>query len=319
MRPKRPQISIIVPVYNAEATLYRCIDSILNQTFMDWELLLIDDGSRDESGRICDQYAQIDSRIRAFHKPNAGVSSARNVGLDHAIGEWIAFADSDDYTNSRWLETFAIHFDKGYSLIIQNAEEEWNNGNVSTLMHLNRGEMSLKDFLMPTYEGIKCFNGYLWHKCFRNEIIKGNKVRFNVRVRVLEDEIFIFKYCKSQINSKIFIENYSGYHYFNPSQNFSTKYGETIEEEKEVFETVKSCSLPLAYCIDRFIIGAYGSFSAEPENFESKISQLRSIIGKNINKVSGKRKYLLSLLSYTNNDKIWTFIFKFYFNITSKH
>ena len=77
-----PLISIIIPVYNSEKTLNRCVNSILNQTFMDWELLLVDDGSTDKSGKICDQYALKDFRIQVFHKKKGGVSSARNTGLD---------------------------------------------------------------------------------------------------------------------------------------------------------------------------------------------------------------------------------------------
>ena len=88
---KVPLISIIVPVYNSESTLNRCVDSILNQIFYDWELLLIDDGSIDESGKICDQYSEIDSRIHVIHKKNGGLSDARNVGLDYAVGEYIFF------------------------------------------------------------------------------------------------------------------------------------------------------------------------------------------------------------------------------------
>lgn len=92
-----PKVSIIVPVYKAEKYLNRCIDSILAQTFTDWELLLIDDGSTDRSGDICDEYAKKDTRIRVFHKENGGVSSARNLGLDSAQGEWVTFIDADDY------------------------------------------------------------------------------------------------------------------------------------------------------------------------------------------------------------------------------
>lgn len=91
MNNPNPKISVIVPVYNAEKYLHRCIDSILAQTFADFELLLIDDGSTDKSGEICDEYADKDARIRVFHKANGGVSSARNVGLDNALGEYICF------------------------------------------------------------------------------------------------------------------------------------------------------------------------------------------------------------------------------------
>lgn len=92
-----PKISVIVPVYNVEKYLTRCIDSILTQTFTDYELLLIDDGSSDNSGKICDEYAKNDKRIRVFHKTNGGVSSARNTGIQEAKGDWLIFMDADDY------------------------------------------------------------------------------------------------------------------------------------------------------------------------------------------------------------------------------
>ena len=99
-------ISIIVPVYNAEKTLNRCVSSILSQTFQDWELLLIDDGSTDRSGKLCDEYAAKDQRIKVFHKKNGGVSSARNIGLDHAKGQWVTFVDCDD-----WIVDSALDID----------------------------------------------------------------------------------------------------------------------------------------------------------------------------------------------------------------
>ena len=101
---KQPKISIIVPVYNAEKYLRQCMDSILNQSFQDFELLLIDDGSKDDSGIICDEYAKKDKRISVWHQENQGVSVARNVGLEHAQGEWIYFPDSDDIVVENALE-----------------------------------------------------------------------------------------------------------------------------------------------------------------------------------------------------------------------
>ena len=101
-----PSISIIVPVYQAEKYLSKCIESVLRQTFSDWELLLIDDGCRDSSPEICDRYAAKDDRIRVFHKKkNAGVSEARNWGMREAKGEYIAFLDSDDGFEPKALET----------------------------------------------------------------------------------------------------------------------------------------------------------------------------------------------------------------------
>ena len=98
-----PEVSIIVPVYNVEKYLPRCIDSILAQTSTNFELILIDDGSTDKSGMICDEYAKKDNRIKVFHKENGGVSSARNIGLDNASGEWLAFIDPDDAVDKEYL------------------------------------------------------------------------------------------------------------------------------------------------------------------------------------------------------------------------
>ena len=124
-----PCISIIVPVYNAREYLYRCIDSIIAQTLQSWELLLIDDGSTDESGDICDDYAEKDKRIRVVHQQNAGVSAARNTGLAVARGKYIGFVDSDD-----WIE-YGM-FDKLYcaaenemcSIVMCDATTVYSNG-----------------------------------------------------------------------------------------------------------------------------------------------------------------------------------------------
>lgn len=99
-----PLISIITPVYNVENYIHRCVDSILNQTFSDFELILVDDGSPDNCGAICDEYAAKDSRVRVIHQKNVGQAAARNRALDMARGEWIAFVDSDDWVHPRFLE-----------------------------------------------------------------------------------------------------------------------------------------------------------------------------------------------------------------------
>ena len=99
----KPIISIIVPVYNVEKYLRRCLDSIVMQTFTDWECICVDDGSPDNSGKILDEYAVKDERFVIIHKENGGVSSARNTGLDIARGEYVTFCDSDDLVEADWL------------------------------------------------------------------------------------------------------------------------------------------------------------------------------------------------------------------------
>lgn len=109
-----PKISIIVPVYNTEKYISNCIESILKQKEKDFELLLIDDGSKDQSGRICDTYATKDDRIKVIHKKNGGVSSARNLGIDHAKGEMIFFIDSDDTVGPDYLKNLEIIDDEDF-------------------------------------------------------------------------------------------------------------------------------------------------------------------------------------------------------------
>lgn len=111
-----PTVSVIIPVYNVEYYLHKCVDSVLCQSFTDLELILIDDGSVDNSPQICDDYASKDSRVRVFHKKNGGVSSARNHGLDEAKGEWIIFVDADDWLDVDTLKV-CCPFTNDYDII----------------------------------------------------------------------------------------------------------------------------------------------------------------------------------------------------------
>lgn len=110
---KFPKITVIVPVYNVAELLPRCIDSLLNQKFTDYELLLIDDGSTDGSGVICDEYVQKDNRLKVIHKQNEGVSKTRNRGIEESRGTWITFVDSDDYVTPDYLSDLYSCTDEG--------------------------------------------------------------------------------------------------------------------------------------------------------------------------------------------------------------
>jgi len=100
----RPLISVIIPVYEVEAFLHKCIDSVIGQTYRELEIILVDDGSPDNCGDVCDEYAAVDSRIKVIHKQNGGLSDARNAGLDAASGEFIGFVDSDDHIEPDMFE-----------------------------------------------------------------------------------------------------------------------------------------------------------------------------------------------------------------------
>ncbi len=197
-----PKISVIVPVYNVEKYLHRCVDSILSQTFTDFEVLLIDDGSKDKSGVICDEYAQKDKRVRVFHKQNGGVSSARNVGLDNALGEWIYFVDSDDMVLPDALDTFDSLTKSNSDLVMAGFCISEEDDIVRERPKIIRQcELTVVEALKEMYAPSDfCYQGYLWCKLFKRCVIQQNHLRFDENISFNEDRLFIVKYlCCSKL------------------------------------------------------------------------------------------------------------------------
>ena len=185
-----PKISVIVPVYNAEKSLCRCIDSILTQTYQDFELLLIDDGSKDSSGAICDSYAAKDSRIKVFHKPNGGVSSARNLGIDNAQGEWLTFVDADDWVEENFL--MALCSVQQTDMVVGKCVLEDKSGLLRELFCVCAEGLSLGQ-LLPRYLYHTMFH-VPWGKLFRLSLIRRMKIRFHHDMKMGEDLCFVFRY-----------------------------------------------------------------------------------------------------------------------------
>lgn len=188
-----PLVSVIIPIYNAELSLNRCIDSVLNQNYSNWELLLVDDGSSDNSGKICDEYSLRDSRIKVFHKINGGVSSARNMGLDHAKGEWITFVDADDFLNSDSLFNMISAIDE--SDIILSSFREYNGLSYKEYI-IN--SISTKN-IQETINWLAVFNHFSllttpWSKLLKASIINNYKLRFDIRFCSGEDSLFLYQY-----------------------------------------------------------------------------------------------------------------------------
>lgn len=192
---ENPRISIIVPVYNVDKYLPQCLDSILAQTYPDFEVLLVDDGSTDGSGTICDNFALKDSRIQVFHKANGGVSSARNLGLDNASGEWVVFVDSDDWLSEIYCETLinscinaditffseVWHYLDGCKIVYSSGEtcaKDSKEKKEDLILHLLQNQTKHNYF------------GYTWNKMFKREIIEINKIRFVEGLSTSEDEVF---------------------------------------------------------------------------------------------------------------------------------
>ena len=207
-----PTVSVIVPIYKVEKYLPECIDSILKQTFSDFELILVDDGSPDKCGEICDEYAEFDSRIRVFHKENGGVSSARNIGIDNARGYQIMFVDGDDTVEPDYIQ----------NLLIQNNED------------MVQGDCTILDngFLKPqmTHDEIISDFGRYWNesgsfssygKCFNKSFLDKERLRFEEEFALSEDERFIIK-CLALVSILRRTSSY-GYNYRTDIPNTAVK------------------------------------------------------------------------------------------------
>lgn len=180
-----PLLSVIVPIYKAEVYLDRCINSIIHQTLSDLELILIDDGSPDNCGEICDNYSQNDNRIKVIHKSNGGISAARNAGLEIATGKYITFVDSDDYLGD--LSTYKENID----ILLCNIDIEVlqyptyliKENRCSLLYGLNIDcDLKEDDVFKEWYRGVDIINYCVWNKIYKKETI--------AQLRFPETEIF---------------------------------------------------------------------------------------------------------------------------------
>lgn len=210
-----PKVSIIVPVYKVEQYIRECLDSIKQQTFSDWECLLIDDGSPDNSGMICNEYAHADARFRVFHVDNGGVSRARNIGLDNMLGEWVLFVDSDDIIAVNTLETCLDKVEKYNLDILQfsfTRNKECLGGNDGTQTDV----LSLSEYAKSKKIQV-CAAGSL----LRTSIIQDNDLRFDISLKLAEDQLFIYEYMDL---SKRFMRIGDQLYYYRDSPNSATRH-----------------------------------------------------------------------------------------------
>lgn len=193
-----PSVSIIVPVYNAEACLRRCVESVLNQEYADFELLLADDGSRDGSGRICDEYAAADSRVRVFHKENSGVSDSRNLCLDQARGRYLQFLDADDWITANATKLLVQAMEEHLcDLVISDfyrvvGERVSPKGDIDEAQVLSREEYASHMMENPA----NYYYGVLWNKLYRREIVERHHLRMDPAISWCEDFMFNLEYIR---------------------------------------------------------------------------------------------------------------------------
>lgn len=221
------KVSVIVPVYNVAGSLHYCVDSILNQTYKDFELILVDDGSTDKSGEICDRYASENSNIVVNHIENQGVSKARNTGIDIAKGEYVCFIDSDDYVVANYLEKLINIKDKftEYDNIwcgFHTVDGYENYNLIQEVLFSDKEEITeiSTNYIMTLHE--KWLDAGPVCKLYSRRVIMDNKLRFSEELSLGEDLIFNFQYLDCT-NGKILVLNQCMYNYVQVGINSLTK------------------------------------------------------------------------------------------------
>lgn len=309
-------LSIVVPVYNVEAYLSECLESIINQSFASWELLLVDDGSLDNSGLICDKYATIDHRILVFHKSNGGVCSARNLGIKEASGEWITFVDADDLVEPTFFEGLLCPTKINMNLdFVQGGCTNYSAGLKGSIEQQYTDKIS-SDFIYL----FNNFRGLTVSKLFRLENVKkgfnGLPIKFDENMRFAEDMAFTLDYIKT-VESYAFVQEV-GYLYRrdnNQSAMHNTRhlsydkfYYSAIKLYDCVVEVIKAKDIPEDQCTFRYKQRGYFLYLSilnlyETEDQKSiRLQSLRNNYSKHqyaIMKLSADRvleRFLTSLL-----------------------
>lgn len=195
-----PNLSVIVPVYKVEKYLSRCIESILNQSYSDLELILIDDGSPDNCGEICDEYAKQDDRIVVIHKKNEGVSVARNAGLDIAKGNYIGFVDSDDFIDRKMYGTMIEELESNQcDLAICGYDYVDEDGNINRPYNIAKNEMlNQHDVIEKQFDICPTIRFGVWNKLYKKDLIK--EIRFPEDLHSGEDGVVLYEYLKRVAN-----------------------------------------------------------------------------------------------------------------------
>lgn len=303
-------ISIIIPVYNSEQYLRACIDSVLGQSFNDFELLLINDGSTDSSGKICDEYALKDARVRVFHKENGGASSARNLGIENACGEWICFIDSDDKISDNYFNLFKR--DLPYSDIIFVGIDKIDQNKVISRVRFNDEMMETYDFLNK-YTLFSRFAGPVG-KFYKATIIQQNQLQFNEKIHNGEDGLF--NLCFLVKSQKVYFDNHSIYYYLKRENSLSSRIINVVEGEQlylaylEVMElnsfSHKNISKHIQYVVAIYFFSIINS----DLSFKKKKEKLKLLTNRFIDIIvdHSKGSFYTRFLSYLLLKEQYTFV-----------
>lgn len=219
-------LSIIIPIYNIEKDLRRCLDSLLRQTSPSYEVLLIDDGSTDESGCVCDEYAAKNSRFVVYHQENAGVSAARNKGIELASGDLIGFIDPDDWVSNHYVET-AIRESGNADVLCFSSAWHFEDGatrqyGLEAVHVTTRNELETHLLHLRNNQFGRNLLGFNWNKVFRREIVEKYSLRFVEGLDISEDEVFTLSYCLRAKSLRIITDTL--YHYVRKTNGLTFKH-----------------------------------------------------------------------------------------------
>lgn len=294
-------ISVVVPVYKVEKYLNRCVDSIINQTYKNLEIILVDDGSPDGCPEICDEYAKKDSRIKVIHKENGGLSDARNVGIDIAKGKFITFIDSDDYINGNYIELlYHTCIENEADMAITSHKVIYENGTVIEKETEEKINLNSKDVLNRILydDGIDLS---AWAKLYKRELFK--EIRYP-KDRLFEDAATTYKLIDEC--DKISINSKSTYNYIIrkdsiTNKDFSKSKMDLIISTKEMTEYIKNKYPDLEKACNRRLMYAYLSTLSQLANSTTRSKEYITIIMQYINK---NRKIVLKDNKIPRRDRL---------------
>ena len=219
---KEVLVSIIVPIYNSKDFLDRCITSLVTQSYKNLEILLIDDGSTDNSGEICDEWQKKDYRIRVFHKENGGVSSARNIGLKSCKGEYVAFVDCDDFVKQNYVEVLLNSVvENKCDMAIINLIEKYRDSTEKEIKFSTEKKLLNRYDFLDNITNKNGYQGYSCNKIFSKKIIDENNLIFDENIYYSEDLLFVVKFAEKA--EKIYYEFDENLYYYCINEQSSTQ------------------------------------------------------------------------------------------------
>lgn len=314
MKDITPKISIISPVYNAERYITKCLDSIFAQTFQDWELILVDDGSSDKSGVICDEYAVRDSRVIVIHQKNGGVGAARQTGLDAVTGEYVIHVDPDDWVEPKMLqELYTKAIEEAVDVVI--CDYYVDTKEKTSLVKQQPASLSAKNILKELFQQL---HGSCWNKLVKRDCYNKVKARFFSGINYCEDLLFWIQ-IYAYLDVKTAYLNRAFYHYYvdQSHQSIMTNYSRSfLNMNYTVIEKMEEI-IPDSIPFKRELIDSqkmsvkYGAFEHPILTSKEYHKVYPELNGKIMEKNTSLINRLLFYLSYHGFYHVATRLYKF--------